>query len=893
MNSQQTKQLPASILVADQDPDNLQLLREVLNPREYDIRPIQDGKMVLSAARTQPPDLILLDIMIPVVNGFEICAQLKADQITSNIPVIFLSSSNEIEDKIKALSLGGVDYITKPFHPQEIIARIKNQLQIFHLQKELQDKNKKLQQETQKRQLIEKRLYSSQVEIQGFFEAMNDLVLMVDIEGNMIKVVPTNPEKLYPPGTDIVGQTIQMLFEDDQEIFRHQIQRALTLQQVVNYEYSLKIGQQPIWFSASISPTSENTVAWVARDISERKQAEKEIAASRERLELVLQASQEGFWDWDFLTGEIYFSPRYKEMLGYRDDELPNHFFTWKKVILKEDLSLGLKLIKDYNEGHIPEFLTTLRFHHKNGSILYILSRAIHLKDPTGKIIRMIGTHTDITPLKQTEEALQQAVLVADAANRSKSEFLASMSHELRTPLNAILGFSQVIRQDRSLLATHQKDLNIINQAGEHLLALIDDILEVSKIEAGQISLTKSSFNIRQLLHSLEQMLQLKAASKGLQLIFEYDTHLPESVITDEGKLRQVLLNLVGNAIKFTPEGRVVLRVGIIDPQPSPTQELILHFEIEDTGSGIAPEEIHLLFQPFGQTETGRKSQQGTGLGLTISQKYIQLMGGKITVASLLNQGSIFTFNIIVGLAQEQLRSSTQPHYQITGLAPHQPEYRILIVDDVAESRLLLHKILSPIGFSLREADNGADAVELWKQWRPHLILMDMRMPIMDGYEATRQIRREEKQRALSDCPPKTVIFALTASSFDEQRKIMISEGCDDLVRKPFQVNILLEKISEYLGVNYQIKFLNSLEENSEVIPKKLSDLELSHLLSQMPKEWVKQLYDGALECSDDIVLRLIEQISVDHILLAKALWDLADNFQFAQIILLIEKNLN
>lgn len=906
MSLLKTQLLPASILVVDDDLNTLRLLQEILIPIGYDVRPIQDSQRVLSLAQTQAPDLILLNIMMPILNGFEIFTQLKADEITSHIPVIFLSSSNEAEHKIKAFSLGGVDYITKPFHPQEIIARIENQLQIGRLQKELKDQNKRLQKEIQERQLMEKKLYSAQEEIHGFFEAMTDLVLMVDIEGNTIKVVPTNPEKLYPPGTNILGQTIQLLFEDPSEIFRSHIQQALTLQQVVNYEYSLNIGQQIIWFSASISPTSANTVAWVARDISERKQAEKEISASRERLELVLKTCQEGFWDWDFVTGEIYFSPRYKEILGYEDDELPNHLSTWKKVIFAEDFTQALKMIEDYNAGHIPEFLATQRFYHKNGSIVYILSRAIHLKDQTGKIIRMIGTHTDITSLKQTEEALQQAVLVADGANRSKSEFLASMSHELRTPLNAILGFSQIMSRENSLSIDHQKNLNIINQAGEHLLALIDDILEVSKIEAGRSNFNESSFNIRQLLHSLEQMLQLKAVSKGLKLIFQFDIHLPQYVITDEGKLRQVLLNLLGNAIKFTETGCIMLRVSVINPencQSPDTQTLMLHFEIEDTGSGIAPEEIHLLFQAFGQTETGRKSQQGTGLGLKISQKYVQLMGGKITATSILNQGSIFSFDITAGLAEEKSVSSPQLNCQVVGLTPHQPEYRILIADDVAESRLLLDKILTPIGFLVRQTDNGADTVKLWQQWQPHLILMDMQMPIMDGHEATRQIRLEEKKRVLENCsslphdslnsPLKTVIFALTASSFDEQRKLMISEGCDDLVRKPFQINTLLDKIREYLGLEYQYKFIDQPEDNSETVSQQISQADLSNLLSTMPKDWIEKLHYGASECSDYVVLKLLEQIPDDHAILTHALKDLAENFQFAQIIRLAEKNFN
>ena len=512
---------------------------------------------------------------------------------------------------------------------------------------------------------------------------------------------------------------------------------------------------------------------------------------------------------------------------------------------------------------------------------------------------------------RQQSEALQKAVLAADTANRSKSEFLANMSHELRTPLNAILGFSQIMNRDKSLSLENQKNLAIINRAGEHLLGLIDDILEVSKIEAGRVTFNESSFDLLQLLDNLYKMLQLKADSKRLQLLFEYSSNIPQYVQTDEGKLRQVLLNLLGNAIKFTSHGSVTLRVKIAEQQgnrgaeesadknsPLHSERVTLWFEVEDTGPGIAAEEIHLLFEPFGQTTTGRKSGQGTGLGLPISQKYVTLMGGNIQVSSTPGKGSLFAFDIKISLADTALVQTTGSQQKVLSLASNQPEYRILVVDDIWESRLLLVKILTSIGFSVSEAGNGQEAVSAWENWQPHLIFMDMRMPILDGYEATKQIRiKEQKQAKLSsiinDNLPsnRTVIFALTASAFEEQRQKILAVGCDDFIRKPLQTAILLEKIRQYLGVKYDYEQETSgRETQTNKVSKFLSEADYERSLSQMPLEWVKKVYEAASECCDDIILELIEEIPPEQTALVNAMTDLIENFQFKKIIKLTQQ---
>ncbi len=501
--------------------------------------------------------------------------------------------------------------------------------------------------------------------------------------------------------------------------------------------------------------------------------------------------------------------------------------------------------------------------------------------------------------LAQTQrqsQALQDAVIIADAANRAKSEFLANMSHELRTPLNAILGFTQIMSHDHALSTEHQQNLTIINRAGEHLLNLINDILEMSKIEAGRITLNLNSFDLIRLLENLEEMLRFRAISKGLELVFEYKSYLPQYVKADESKLRQVLLNLLGNAIKFTDTGRVTLRIGQGEQggrgaggEEGQGEKLLPHlfFEVQDTGRGIASQEIDLLFEAFGQTETGRKSQQGTGLGLAISRKYVQLMGGDISVSSMIGKGSKFGFNIQISVASASEIQIKQTRRQVMSLAPAQSEYRILVVDDSTDSRLVLMKILTSIGFAVQEATNGSEAIALWQKWQPHLILMDMRMPIMDGYEATKVIKTREREYEENILPSHhTIIIALTANAFEEQREAMIKAGCDDYINKPFREELLLEKLSEYLGVQYiyQEESYQIANPRQQEIESMLTITDLVTLLSQMSPEWVKQLYTAAAQCSDDLILELIEQIPSENAALRNFISNLAHDFQFEKI---------
>ncbi|WP_199316396.1 DAHL domain-containing protein [Chroococcidiopsis sp [FACHB-1243]] len=509
------------------------------------------------------------------------------------------------------------------------------------------------------------------------------------------------------------------------------------------------------------------------------------------------------------------------------------------------------------------------------------------------------GAIADISDRKAAEAALAQAKEAAEVANDAKTQFLSHMSHELRTPLSVILGFTQLLTRSNQLDPKQQEYLDTISRSGEHLLALINDVLEMSKIEADRITLNEQDFNLHHLLDGLQQMFQLRATSKGLEFIVERSPDLPECIRTDESKLRQVLVNLIGNAIKFTQAGSVTLRVSLgsresgvgsreqggqggqggqgrqgsnSSHQPLATSHSfsLLTFSVTDTGVGIAPAEVDRLFDPFVQAEAGISSQEGTGLGLPISRKFVQLMGGNITVESRLGEGSCFEFYIQAeNIAADVIPSPTTSR-QVIGLAAGQPAYRILIVEDKPSNRQLLLELLQPVGFDVREAENGREAIAIWQSWQPHLIWMDLRMPVMDGYAATKQIK---------SAPDAPIIIVLTGSAFEEERQIAVATGCDDFIRKPFRAEVLFEKMTEYLGVQYIYK-----EEEGRKAIDSTRNLHASSL-QVMPVEWIEQLRQAAICVNAKLLHQLIAQIPPSHASLAQSIAHLVDNFQFEEIV--------
>lgn len=503
--------------------------------------------------------------------------------------------------------------------------------------------------------------------------------------------------------------------------------------------------------------------------------------------------------------------------------------------------------------------------------------------------------------LHETMTQLEHAKDAAEAASHAKSTFLANMSHEFRTPLNAILGFTQVMTRDKRLSSDHRQEIEIIHRSGEHLLGLINEVLEMSKIEAGRSALNERAFDLRQLLVGLEEMFAVRAEQKGIALKLETAQDVPRYVKSDEGKLRQVLMNLMGNAVKFTQQGSVDLRVKVqhAERNNEPTHDgnaveaeaehdrmrdndrARIHFVVADTGPGIAADELDKLFTPFVQADAGRQLQEGTGLGLAISQQYVRLMGGEICAASEPGKGSTFEFEIPVDVVSVNELEKPPVTHRVVGLQPNQPTYRLLIVDDQEVNRKLLVKILEPIGFQVREAANGQAALAIWETWAPHLIWMDMRMPLMDGYEATRRIKNTTRGMA-------TIIIALTASALEQDRALILSEGCDDYVRKPFQEQDLFDLLAKHLGVRYRFEAIEKKETLQSVSFAR--EEEWVSRRQAVDAEWRAELERAATLGDQDEIERLANEIRAQDPELAAGVLELAESFDHDRILELIRR---
>ncbi len=640
------------------------------------------------------------------------------------------------------------------------------------------------------------------------------------------------------------------------------------------------------------------------RDITERRLADEALRDSERRLadiidflpDMTFAIDLEGkviLWN---RAAEEYTGVKAEEILGQGEQAYSMPFYGVKRpvlidLVLDPEASIETLYPKvQRKEGRI----IGEGFTRSKGGEAYMLGIAAPLYDSGGRVVGAIESIRDITERKHSEEALQQANAsmeakveerttelrrskeAAEAANKAKSQFLANMSHELRTPLNAILGYSQLMQRDTALRIEQRQHLETINRSGEYLLALINGVLEIAKIEAGRVKVEPRTFDIAALFEDLEIMFRLRTDVKGLRLTMDLG-ELPQYVVADENKLRQVLINLLGNAVKFTETGTIAIRAKICDRHD---QQMWLAVEIEDTGPGIAEEEIEHAFAAFEQTQSSKRSQDGTGLGLPISRDFARLMGGDLTASSRLGLGSIFRLEIPIQGGEEAGVKDRRRKRQVLVLEPGQEAYRILVVEDNQINRELLVKLLESVGFIVRQAVNGQEAVEIFSQWQPHFIWMDIRMPVLDGLEATRRIKATEAGRQCT-------VVALTASGMVEEQEPIMAAGCDGLLLKPFEEEALLALMEKHLGLRY---IYAADSEKGSAHEQSLNVRSEPLQLTNLPEDLQKDLHTAALVLDCDRTMEVINRIAQHDAAVADYLRPFVDRFDFNYILQLLEQ---
>ena len=488
--------------------------------------------------------------------------------------------------------------------------------------------------------------------------------------------------------------------------------------------------------------------------------------------------------------------------------------------------------------------------------------------------------------LSQEIQERQKAEAAARDASLAKSEFLANMSHELRTPLNGILGYAQIFKRDQHLSAQQQDGIGVIHRCGEHLLALIEDILDLSKIEARRMDLVPTEFNLPDFLQGITAICRIRAAQKNIAFNCEYLSSLPNAVSADEKKLRQILINLIGNAVKFTEKGGVTFKVSAGDKTQVPTANLTnvkIRFQIEDTGIGIAADELPKIFAPFEQVGNTRRHTEGTGLGLAISRQLVEIMGAELKVESTLGKGSIFWFELDLLAVDSPEKNQKCSEKFIKGF--NGTNKKVLVADDRRENRSVLIHLLQPLGFEIIEAVDGQDCLNKALEFQPDCILIDLVMPVMDGFEAMRQIRKLPQLQNV-------VAIGTSASIMEVEKQESLAAGCNAFIPKPIRVEELLNCLQVHLGLEWIYQDLQEENAESEIYHKQ-SQVHDGEIIAP-PADEMAVLFELAMRGDLGEIQKQAEKLTkmdVKYVSFARHLNQLVKNFDEAKILEFVEQH--
>jgi PAS domain S-box-containing protein len=821
MNNLKPNTSAGKILIIEDDEQNIKVLTNLLQSFGFIVEASQGGDQVLPFVKQTSPDLILLDILMPEVNGIDLCHQLKMDEFTRDIPVIFISALHETSKILQAFTAGGVDYITKPFNNKEVVARVQTHVTLRKTQQDLELKNVLLQQTDAK---LENVLKEQSV-------ILDNVPLGVAFLKNH-KFIWLNRqcEKIFGTTVDeLMGARIDTYFQSKNEYLEY-IDRSypiLSSGKTYHEECQLRRNDKTIfWATTSVKALYtdhvEKASIWMFKDISRRKRKEQILLESKINFEAIFNSSTNIIIILDLKGNIVNANPKAIAAYGYLKEEFIQ--LNAYQLIHPDSQESFKKFVKDvYTKGFIRQESKEIR---KDGSTF--------IADVQGSIVEYngkphyLGVLNDITQQKQIEQELIDAQKASDAANKAKSSFLAVMSHEIRTPMNAIIGMAELTLNTD--LNTEQMDnLNIIKTSSYHLLNVINEILDFSKIEANKLTIEEIDFDLYQLLESVIGIFLTQAKEKGLFLYLQKSDALPQYIKGDPIRLRQIFANLINNAIKFTVNGGIIVKA-------SQENNSFLVFSVTDTGSGIPENKHQQIFKSFSQADYSiTRTYGGTGLGLTICKKLMDLMEGSISVSSQLGVGSTFKFKIPLQPGDKNSVPSEKYSDNWEKFKTHSQSLTILLVEDHQVNAKIALRCLKKLGYNCQTASNGKEALSFLSKNPIDLVLMDVEMPEMNGIEATQRIRKGEAGSKNANIP----IIAMTAHALTDFRDKCMNCGMNDFISKPVNFSELGMVLNKYC---------NSMTPTSHILHKKNNESNNEDILNKKEAltrlEGCEQIYD-------------------------------------------------
>lgn len=810
----------------------------------YVVRMASSGEEALRQAQRRRPDLALMDIHLAPDGMDGITA---AERLWSHfdVPVVYITAHADPESVRRAKSTYAFGYLLKPLRERELEAVVEFALYKHRMDAQSRETNRRLEDEISARKHTEEALRVHQIELETQNEELRVAQSMIEEDRLRIEAAHLKYVDLYDfapvgyctfdgngrileanltsaglfgieRGNLLDTRVYRWVLEADRDRFYHHLHRLADTRtrQICELRLITPDGAER-WAQLDTISLAEHQYRTAISDITKRKRAEKALQESEERFRAMFEQAGVGVALVDTATGRyLRINQKYCDFVGYARAEMLRK--TFMEVTHADDVQTNIENNALLMAGKSREYSFEKRYVRKDGAIVWgnLTISPLWKSGEEPEAYFHIAIVENITERKRVEAELRQAKEAADDANRAKSEFLAHMSHELRTPLNGILGYAQILQRDDILTEAQRTGLSVIESSGNHLLTLINEILDLAKIEARSVELHPAEVALPEFLRGITAMIQVRAHQKGIAFQAEFAPDLPAIIIADEQRLRQILLNLLNNAVKFTDQGTVSLRVFELDEldelhesDNSPTQKLKnsstrklpnspthqLRFDVEDTGSGMTAEDLDDIFAPFRQVGDARQHAQGTGLGLSISQQLAGLMGGVISVTSTPGQGSLFGLTLRFAVGEHvaaALRAASALPVGFEGTS------KLLIVDDRAESRAVLHDMLRPVGFDIQEAATGQAGIDLARAWRPDVIFMDLMLPDIHGCDAVQRIRAGDGGQA-------PVIIAVSADVFTDTCRKSLEAGCNAFLPKPVRLDDALNILRTHLTVTW------------------------------------------------------------------------------------------